>query len=112
MKGLKLFLACIWFVCILQPINAFGASLDKYQMAPAQRGVIYQPQPNAVKPVEPISPVFQKFRDYVRSQSDARKEELIEIYNERKKAALARKDWNQASYYNNLVQILLEERGR
>lgn len=102
----------IAIILLLSP-SVYSGALEKYQVPPIQQSVPDEAQQRS-QPIRPVPdlPVYQNFRSYVRSLPNEQLEGLIATYSTQKQRAVESGDWSQATYYNNLINILLNERSR
>ena len=86
-----------------------SGSLEKFQLPPVQRQSPYTyHMKDALRPeTVPDLPVYRDFRSFVRKQSSGDLDRMIETYSSRKLQAVKEKNWSKATYYSDLVNILL-----
>ena len=98
---------------LLPAPRVYSGSLEKYQAPPIQQSLpdTSQQRSQSTRPVLDL-PVYQNFRSYVSDLPTEELEGLIKTYLARKQQAAVSRDWSQVTYYNNLIDILLDERRR
>lgn len=114
MKSAKLGAAVAAICLIVLPSGLQAGSLEKFQLPPVQQSVPNLYQQKSAPPTEavPDLPVYRNFQTYAETLTPVQIDQMITTYSQRKLQAVNNGDWDQASYYNNLVKILLNERRR
>ena len=112
MKRWKLLLAGAALSILVPAVPAPCGSLEKFQLPPVQQQAPSSYRMKSAPEIEPVPdlPVYRNFRTYVEEQPTEQIDRMIETYSSRKLQAFRDKDWSKASYYGNLINILLSER--
>ncbi len=89
-----------------------AGSLEKYQPPPIQQSVPNSFQQKSLPSTQttPNLPIYQDFKNYAATLQAEQISKLITTYDKRKSDAINNKDWDQAAYYTNLINILLSKK--
>jgi len=95
-------------ICLIMmlPTLLSAAALDRYSVPQQEPGYTPPPRTTESPPGDVSEDVYIKFERKVSKYSPAQKEKLKEDYSEKKANALRERNFDAATYYQRLIDIL------
>lgn len=114
MKGFRFRIAGTIVLLLFIATEGWGGPLEKFQLPPAQQSTPNQYKMKSFPFFEqvPNLPVYRDFQAYAEELPPDQIDQIIKTYSKRQLEAVKRRDREATSYYNNLINILLDERSR